>query len=133
MDKSSDSQWTDPKILSNALVVYNYRMENRNTKMTPDKARDKKNTLEVKMNLEMNKVKKRKYPEIEVGSNVRIYTKKKNFKKERVSVWSDLIYEVEEITENFNQNTSLKINLSECSNYLYTGEILFFFSKSIIL
>ena len=59
LDKSSDSQWTDPKILSNALVVYNYRMENRNTKMTPDKARDKKNTLEVKMNLEISKVKKK--------------------------------------------------------------------------
>ena len=26
MDKSPDSQWTDPKILSNALVVYNHRM-----------------------------------------------------------------------------------------------------------
>ena len=50
----------------------------------------------------MSKVKKRKYPEIEVGDNVRIYTKKKNFKKDHVSVWSDPIYEVEEITENFN-------------------------------
>jgi hypothetical protein len=58
MDKSSDSQWTDPKILSNALVTYNYKMVNRNTMMTPDKARDKKNTLEVKMNLEMSKVRK---------------------------------------------------------------------------
>jgi hypothetical protein len=103
MDKSPDSQWTDTKILSNALVVYNYRMVNRNTKMTPERARDKKNSMDVKLNLEIHKVKNRKYPELDVGDHVRIYTKKKNFQKERVSIWSENVYEVEEITENYNQ------------------------------
>jgi hypothetical protein len=73
------------------------------TDMTPDKARDKKNTLDVKLNLEMHRVRKRKYPEIDVGSRVRIYTKKKQFDKERKPLWSENVYEVEEITENFKQ------------------------------
>lgn len=103
MDKSPESQWIDAKILSNSLVTYNYRMVQRNTKMTPDKARDKKNTLTVKVNLELHAKHKRKYPEIKVGDQVRIYTKKKNFQKERVPVWSEATYEVEEITENYTQ------------------------------
>lgn len=81
IDKSPESQWTDTNILSNSLVMYNYRMTNRNTKMTPDKARDKKNILDVKLNLELHKVNKRRYPEVKVGDNVRIYTKEKELSK----------------------------------------------------
>ena len=103
MDKSPESQWIDAKILSNSLVTYNYRMVQRNTKMTPDKARDKKNTLTVKVNLELHSKHKRTYPEIKVGDQARIYTKKKNLQKERVPVWSEATYEVEGITENYAQ------------------------------
>jgi hypothetical protein len=78
-------------------------MVQRNTRMTPEKARDKKNTLTVKVNLELHAKHKRKYPEIKVGDQVRIYTKKKNFQKERVPVWSEATYEVEDITENYTQ------------------------------
>ena len=78
-------------------------MKHRMTKMTPNDARAKKNLLEVKTNLELNRISKRKYPEINVGDSVRIYTKKKNFQKERVPVWSDNVYKVDEITENFKQ------------------------------
>jgi hypothetical protein len=49
--------------------------------MTPNDARAKKNLLEVKTNLELNRISKRKYPEINVGSSVRVYIKKKNFQK----------------------------------------------------
>jgi hypothetical protein len=103
MEKSPDAQWTDTNILSNALTTYNYRMVQRNTRMTPDKARNRKNILTVKVNLELHAKHKRKYPEIKVGDDVRIYTKKKNFQKERVPVWSEAVFEVEEITENYNQ------------------------------
>ena len=84
--------------MANALTNYNYRMKHRMTKMTPNDARAKKNFLEVKTNLELNRISKRKYPEINVGDSVRIYTKKKNFQKERVPVWSDNVYKVDEIT-----------------------------------
>ena len=95
------AQWVE--ILNNALFTYNYKMVNRITKLTPDKARDDKNLLTVKANLELHSNHKRKYPNIDVGDTVRIYMKKKNFQKERVPVWSEATYTVEEITENFNQ------------------------------
>jgi hypothetical protein len=43
IDQNPDSQWTDAKILANALTNYNYRMKHRMTKMTPNNARAKKN------------------------------------------------------------------------------------------
>lgn len=103
IEDNPEAKWTDVKILSNALTNYNYRMKHRMTKMTPNQARDKKNILEAKSNLEINRISKRKYPEINVGDSVRVYTKKKNFQKERVPVWSDNVYKVDEITENFKQ------------------------------
>ena len=103
IEDNPEAKWTDAKILANALTNYNYRMKHRMTKMTPNDARAKKNLLEVKTNLELNRISKRKYPEINVGDSVRIYTKKKNFQKERVPVWSDNVYKVDEITENFKQ------------------------------
>jgi hypothetical protein len=36
IDQNPDSQWTDAKILANALTNYNYRMKHRMTKMTPE-------------------------------------------------------------------------------------------------
>jgi hypothetical protein len=55
--------------------------------MTPNEARKEKNILTVKANLEMHRVHKRKYPDINVGDRVKIYTKKTSFKsmKERYS------------------------------------------------
>ena len=63
----------------------------------------RKKFLEDKTNLELNRISKRKYPEINVGDSVRVYTKKNNFQKEQVPVWSDNVYKVDEITENFKQ------------------------------
>ena len=56
--------------------------------------------MNVKANLELHRVHKRKYPEITIGSKVKIYKKKDlKHKKERYSTWSDNVYEVEAITE----------------------------------
>jgi ribosomal protein S17 len=41
--------------------------------MTPKEARDPKNLTKVKNNLENNRIKNRKYPEVKVGDKVRIY------------------------------------------------------------
>ena len=103
IEKAPDAQWASNEILKSSLTTYNNKMVNRSTKLTPNEARDKKNVLTVKTNLELHRVKKRKYPDINVGDSVRIYTKKKNFQKERVPVWSENKYKVEDITENFNQ------------------------------
>jgi hypothetical protein len=103
IEKAPDAQWASNEILKSSLSTYNNKMVNRSTKLTPSEARDKKNILTVKTNLELHRVKKRKYPDINVGDSVRVYTKKKNFQKERVPVWSENKYKVEDITENFNQ------------------------------
>ena len=71
--------------------------------MTPVQAMKKENELKVKVNLELNAKRNRKYPEVSVGDKVRIYTKKGSFDKERVPVWSKSIHEVKEITNNNNQ------------------------------
>ena len=103
IEKAPDAQWASNEILKSSLTTYNNKMVNRSTKLTPNEARDKKNVLTVKTNLELHRVKKRKYPDINVGDSVRVYTKKKNFQKERVPVWSENKHKVEDITENFNQ------------------------------
>ena len=47
--------------------------------------------------LEINAIRKRKYPDIKVGDRVKVYNKKDKLDKERISVWSPNTYEVEEI------------------------------------
>jgi hypothetical protein len=92
IEKAPDAQWASNEILKSSLSTYNNKMVNRSTKLTPNEARDKKNILAVKTNLELHRVKKRKYPDVNVGDSVRVYTKKKNFQKERVPVWSEKIH-----------------------------------------
>ena len=55
------------------------------------------------MNLEVHGKRTRLYPELKVGDNVKIYTKKKLFDKARVSVWSSNTYDIESINYNHNQ------------------------------
>jgi hypothetical protein len=56
-----------------------------------------------KAKLEINRVSKRKYPDIKENDEVRIYTKKKNFQKERVPVWSLNKYTVNKIVNSHGQ------------------------------
>ena len=65
--------------------------------MTPNEARQDKNRLQVKLNLEMHRISKRKYPDIDINSNVKIYKKKGKFDKERVPVWSENTFNVDKI------------------------------------
>lgn len=104
LEKNKEAHWFDVKILSNALVTYNYKMVNSVTKMTPENARQPKNKLEVKMNLNLKRKRNRLYPEIKEGDKVRVYTKKKNFQKERVPVWSENLFTVDKIEEKNNQS-----------------------------
>ena len=104
LESNHGLKWTDPDILSNALVAYNYKMKHNTTHMTPSEARQDKNVFEVKTQLEMHKIKKRKYPDIAVGDEVRIYTKKRNFVKERYGVWSQNKYKVIKIDHSHGQD-----------------------------
>jgi hypothetical protein len=72
--------------------------------MTPAKAREPKNRLDVKFNLELQRKHNRMYPDVNVGDKVRIYKKKSKFAKERVGVWTNTIHTVEDIKESQGQN-----------------------------
>ena len=67
--------------------------------MTPEQATDPKNETHVRAMLEINAIRKRKYPDIKIGDRVKIYKKKKVFDKERISVWTELSYEVENVKD----------------------------------
>ena len=104
MEKNPDAQWYDAKILANALVTYNYKMIHSITKMTPNDARQPKNKLDVKDNLELKRKHNRLYPDISIGDKVKIYKKRGKFDKERQPVWTDTLHTVEKIEEKNNQN-----------------------------
>ena len=97
LEKNPNMKWYETKILANSLVMYNYKMVSRATGFTPNEARQKKNELQVKLKLELNRKTTRKYPPIEVNDKVRIYKKKGKFDKERVPVWSENTFNVDKI------------------------------------
>ena len=74
-------------------------MSHRTTGMTPDEARKKENHLKVKTQLELHRITKRRYPDIHIGDDVKIYQKKGAFDKRQVSTWSKESYKVENISE----------------------------------
>ena len=97
LEKNPNMKWYETKILANSLVMYNYKMVSSATGFTPNEARQKKNELQVKLKLELNRKTTRKYPPIEVNDKVRIYKKKGKFDKERVPVWSENTFNVDKI------------------------------------
>ena len=72
-------------------------MIHNTTHMTPYDATKPQNHLLVKNNIISKAKRNRIYPDINVGDRVKIYTKKKLFHKEHVSVWSKDSYEVVDI------------------------------------
>ena len=104
LDANPEAKWYDPGILSNTLVAYNYKMKSSATGMTPAEAKLDKNIFEVKTKLEMHRVKRRRYPDVKEGDEVRIYTKKKNFQKSHIPVWSINKYTVKKIDTSHGQD-----------------------------
>ena len=74
------------------------------SKYTPKDARLAKFRSAILLNIQKTASFNRKYPAVNVGDRVRIYTKKDKMDKERVGVWSKDSYEVERITESEGQN-----------------------------
>jgi hypothetical protein len=68
--------------INNVLNLYNKKMISSVTGLTPDHARLSRYRTLVKRRLEMKRKSNRKYPQLFVGSKVRIYKKKDKLDKE---------------------------------------------------
>ena len=112
---NKDRDWKE--VLQESVKAYNDVHSHRAIEMTPEKARLPVNTDEVKQNLEEKRVSTRKYPNIIVGDNVRLYHKKNQLDKERVALWSDIIYKVDEIVVSKRQKM-YKINNGKEHKYM---------------
>ena len=71
--------------------------------MTPDQARHPNNELTVQINVDLNRMRTRKYPDVHVGELVNILTKKDKMDTERVSAWDSTLRKVTDIVEMFVQ------------------------------
>ena len=69
------------QILFEVLLTYNNKDIHSSTGLTPNEARKDVNRLQGKLNLEMHRISKRKYPDLEIGDEVKIYKKKGKFDK----------------------------------------------------
>ena len=100
--KADTDQWID--YLYPVLITYNTKMVHSATGFTPTDAKKEPNKMMVQLHLELKRVSKRKYPDINVGDKVKIY-KKKDMKtrKQQYSVWSENSYEVTAINESLGQ------------------------------
>ena len=95
-------QWVD--YIPEIMLTYNSKMVHSAHNMTPNDAHKKGNHLEVKMKLEMNRIKTRKYPPVRVGDEVKIYRKKGISEKERTSNWSSVKYKVSRVEKKLGQD-----------------------------
>ena len=94
-------QWND--LIFEILLTYNNKIVHTTTGMTPSEARLPKNRLTVWTNTYIKSKQTRIYPELSIGDKVKILRKKKIGEKERTSVWSDEIYNVDNIFEKHEQ------------------------------
>ena len=95
-------QWTD--YIFEILLTYNNKNIHSATKFTPKDARMKKNEFEVKMNITMQAKKTRMYPELDVGSNVKIMRKKGISEKAHTSHWLKEVFKVKSIDSKLGQS-----------------------------
>ncbi len=95
--KDNENQpWHD--YIKPILSKYNYSKHSA-TGMTPHQARHPSNTLNVKLSMEIKAKRNRRYKELEVGDKVRIFSKRKPNEKERVNLYSDRAYEIDNTIE----------------------------------
>ena len=72
----SDKNWSE--LLYPILLKYNFKSVHNSTNLKPSEADKTHNQFYAKLNLELNRVKKRRYPDVDVDDNVKIYKKKIN-------------------------------------------------------
>jgi hypothetical protein len=96
-----EKTWKD--VLFEVLLTYNSKNVHTATGLTPDQAKLDKYRLQVKMNLELHRISKRRYPTIDVDDQVKLYKKKGRFDKENTSVWLPQTHTIALITESMGQ------------------------------
>ena len=101
--KNTSKQWTDADVLYASVLKYNNKMVHSSTKMTPAQAVKPGNHMNVKANLELRASHTRKYPEINVGDEVRMLQQKTVRSKERAGIWQKEKRTVALITESHGQ------------------------------
>jgi hypothetical protein len=72
--KIENPQWVD--FVYPIMLTYNNKMVHSSIKMTPNEADKPSNSIDVTTNIELQASFTRKYPELEIGSKVKIYKKK---------------------------------------------------------
>ena len=105
--KDDNIQWSD--LIFEILLTYNNKIIHTTTGLIPYEARLPKNRLTVWTNTYIKSKQTRIYPELSIGDKVKILRKKKPGEKERTSVWSNEIYNVENILEK-NEQTFYLLN-----------------------
>jgi transposase InsO family protein len=99
--ENTEKTWKD--VLFEVLLTYNNKNVHTATGLTPDQAKLDKYRLQVKMNLELHRISKRRYPTIDVDDQVKLYKKKGRFDKENTSVWLPQTHTIALITESMGQ------------------------------
>ena len=84
-------------VIGPVVLIYNNKMVHSSVRMTPNEARKPANEVNVRLNLQLNRTKLRKYPNVSVGDHVKLYRKKDKLDKDRKSLWSSNSYKVENI------------------------------------
>ena len=96
-----ESYWT--KHIGEVVEWYNKQHVQANTNMKPIEAEQPENEFDVKTNLEINAIHRRKYPDIQEGDEVRTFRKKKVGEKERMGNFAKGNKKVERITTSLGQ------------------------------
>ena len=78
-------------------------MEHPSIGMTPAEALKEKNNFKVKIKMAVDAIRTGKYPEINIGDEVKTYRKKAITEKERSSNWLPTKYKVERIEKKLGQ------------------------------
>ena len=90
--KHFGDKWWDE--MPHVLDVYNKVDKHRSTGLTPEQAEKPENKDDVRLELELNRRRERKYPPVAVGDKIRIYKKKDKGEKENVAPWTDKTWKV---------------------------------------
>jgi hypothetical protein len=96
--KVGNPQWVD--FVYPIMLTYNNKMVHSSINMTPNEATKPSNSIDVKTNIELQASFTRKYPEFEIGSNVKIFKKKTLGQKERVSRFIPTILQLMRLQNN---------------------------------
>ena len=100
-NSKKDIQWTD--YIFQILLTYNNHLQHSSIGMTPKEALKSDNHLKAKLKMTSQANKTRKYPELKIGDEVKIYRKKAITEKERTSTWSEQKYTIESMTTKLGQ------------------------------